>query len=80
MCDSTGGWIVLGSKRAQQAADDWSIIKINVHGLCEEKVITGMAYLWSDTPTKRMTGLPIYTNDTFRLPGPPWTIQLELFD
>ena len=73
-------WKILDSQRARQAPDDWSTIKISIRGICaEDEVATGLAYLWRDTPTKRMTGLPIYSNDTFRLPGAPWKFELPFF-
>jgi len=36
-----------------------------------------LAYLWRETPVKKLLGLPIYAVDEFQLPSPPWKFKLS---
>jgi len=35
-----------------------------------------LAYLWRESPVKKLKGLPIYASDAFRLPAAPWKFRL----
>ena len=35
-----------------------------------------MGYLWKQSPTTITLGLPIYANDEFKFPSPPWKRQI----
>ena len=74
LCDSREAWTVLDRASTMKATR--YTIQVNVQGICDQGNPTGLAYLWEDTPTKRMIGLPIYSNDSFHLPGAPWKLEL----
>ena len=77
-CDNvnTTAWITLDRTRAEKAPDAPSRITVDIRGICGPDNATALAYLWKDIPTERMLGLPIYSNDSFQLPGPPWKLEL----
>ena len=35
-----------------------------------------LSYLWTETPVTTQLSLPIYADDQYRLPSPPWKIQV----
>ena len=74
-CDSQEAWQVLEISRAEKYST--TVIKIDLDAVCELSEPTGLAYIWEDTPTERMIGLPIYANDTFGLPAAPWKFKLD---
>lgn len=74
-CDEA--WIVLEMTRGKMETS--MTVTVNFEEVCGDNVPTGLAYLWEDTPTKRMFGLPIYSNDKFHLPGAPWKFELAQF-
>ena len=39
---------------------------------CLPYQIRNLAYAWSDAPSVEYLGLPIYSNDAYKLPGAPW--------
>lgn len=68
-------WKVLDRYHGKK--DSSTSIMVNIQDVCGQNSPTGLAYLWEDTPTKRMIGLPIYSNDRFQLPAAPWKYELD---
>ena len=43
---------------------------------CLPYQIRNLAYAWADTPAAKYLGLPVYSNDEYRLPGAPWNYAI----
>lgn len=74
-CDDKEAWHVIGVSQVNRDSTTKSI-EINLKQICRHVKPTGLAYLWEDTPTKRLIGLPIYANDSYGLPAAPWKYEL----
>ena len=50
---------------------DYKTISINLESYKEEQHLS-LSYIWRETPVKEYLGLPIYGEEPFNLPSPPW--------
>ena len=75
-CDyANGRWSKI-EKQYVTADTATATVSVDFSSECPSATVTGIAYMWEDTPVKGMLAAPIYSADEFRLPAAPWTFQL----
>ena len=76
-CDSTNrldNWIEVPREAVSQLNSNTLSINLEFNA----DVVFSLAYAWRETPVKRYLGLPVYADDAYSLPSPPW--KMKCFD
>ena len=76
-CDSTNrldNWIEVPREAVSQVNSNTLSINLEFNA----DVVFSLAYAWRETPVKRYLGLPVYADDVYSLPSPPW--KMKCFD
>ena len=76
-CDSTNrldNWIEVPREAVSQLNSNTLSINLEFNA----DVVFSLAYAWRETPVKRYLGLPVYADDVYSLPSPPW--KMKCFD
>ena len=70
---SVDKWLEVSKERVQQV--DSRTVTVDLSDF--EMVLGGsIAYIWRETPVKELYMLPIYSDDQFRMPTPPFKYDL----
>lgn len=75
-CDrgNNKNWMELEKELVEKRNHKTMDIKVGELIVCDMEV-PHLAYLWRQTPIKNYLGAPIYANDAFGLPSPPWKMS-----
>ena len=60
--------------------EDKTLVDLDISGSCRDSgLISGLAYLWLETPCAGEAACPLYSADKYRMPVSPFKIPLDIF-
>ena len=63
-----------------EVIEDKTLVSLDISGSCHDSgLLSGLAYLWLETPCAGEAACPLYTADKYRMPVAPFKITLDRF-